>query len=319
MSEVEIPIAGALSGQATDGAAHGQSQAWPVMVLAHNEERHIAACLDSIFAADPDRRFDIYVMANGCTDRTEDIVTAYAKRRAGVHLVSIALGDKCNAWNVFVHDVVPARCPSRDIYFFMDGDARAAPGSFTAMARTLRSEPDAHAAAAVPTTGRNVVRDRRKILELRELVANLYALRGEFVERARAKNARIPLHLEGDDGLIGALVKWDLEPQRRQFDDRRIAPCAEAGFAFESMSLTRLRDWKAYWKRAVRYGRRRYEFRLLGPRIEAGGLAAMPHDITELYHGAVDLPLRWQGIYTLSNWIALRQMRRIAARSTPAA
>ena len=47
--------------------------------------------------------------------------------------------------------------------------------------------------------------------------------------------------------------------------------------------------------------------------------AAMPHDITELYHGAVDLPLRWQGIYTLSNWIALRQMRRIAARSTPAA
>jgi hypothetical protein len=23
---------------------------WPVMVLAHNEERHIVACLDSIFA-----------------------------------------------------------------------------------------------------------------------------------------------------------------------------------------------------------------------------------------------------------------------------
>ena len=47
-----------------DGAA------WPVMVLAYNEERHIAACLDSIFASDPGRRFEVYVMANGCTDRT---------------------------------------------------------------------------------------------------------------------------------------------------------------------------------------------------------------------------------------------------------
>ena len=315
MSEMELPVAGTSYGQAAKSAPDGRSQSLPVMVLAHNEERHIAACLDSIFAADPDRRFEIYVMANGCTDRTEDIVRDYGARHADVHLVSIALGDKCNAWNVFVHEVVPTRCPSRDVYFFMDGDARATPGSFTAMARTLQSEPYAHAAAAVPTTGRNVMRDRQKILELRELVANLYALRGEFVERARAKNARIPLSLEGDDGLIGALVKWDLEPQRRQFDDRRIAPCADAGFAFESMSLTRVSDWKAYWKRAVRYGRRRYEFKLLGPRIEAGGLAAMPTDITELYRSATDLRLRWQGLYTLSNWVALRQMRRIGAKS----
>jgi glycosyltransferase involved in cell wall biosynthesis len=312
---MELPVAGTSYGQAAKSAPDGRSQSLPVMVLAHNEERHIAACLDSIFAADPDRRFEIYVMANGCTDRTEDIVRDYGARHADVHLVSIALGDKCNAWNVFVHEVVPTRCPSRDVYFFMDGDARATPGSFTAMARTLQSEPYAHAAAAVPTTGRNVKRDRQKILELRELVANLYALRGEFVERARAKNARIPLSLEGDDGLIGALVKWDLEPQRRQFDDRRIAPCADAGFAFESMSLTRVSDWKAYWKRAVRYGRRRYEFKLLGPRIEAGGLAAMPTDITELYRSATDLRLRWQGLYTLANWVALRQMRRIGAKS----
>ena len=50
------------------------------MVLAHNEERHIGACLDSIFAADPALDFDVYVMANGCTDRTEAIVADYARR-----------------------------------------------------------------------------------------------------------------------------------------------------------------------------------------------------------------------------------------------
>jgi hypothetical protein len=31
--------------------ARSGAAAWPVMVLAYNEERHIGACLDSIFAA----------------------------------------------------------------------------------------------------------------------------------------------------------------------------------------------------------------------------------------------------------------------------
>lgn len=280
------------------------------MVLAHNEERHIEACLDSIFAADPNQAFDVFVMANGCTDRTEKIVSDYAQRRPDVRLMSIALGDKCNAWNVFVHEVVPAQCPGRAVYFFMDGDARATPGSFSAMARALQGEPHAHAASAVPVSGRNVERDRREILEEHGLVANLYALRGEFVQRLRAGKVRIPLKLEGDDGLIGALVKWDLDPQRNEFDNRRIVPCADAGFAFESMSLARPADWKMYWKRAVRYGRRRYEFKLLGPRIESAGLSAMPMDITEMYGEANRLGIMWDGAYTISNWVALRQMRK---------
>jgi hypothetical protein len=185
------------------------------------------------------------------------------------------------------------------------------------MAKALDRSPYAHAASAVPVSGRNVARDRREIIEECGLVANLYALRGSFVERLRAANVRIPLKLEGDDGLIGALVKWDLDPQRKRFDDRRIVPCADAGFAFESMSIARPADWKLYWKRAVRYGRRRYEFKLLGPIIERAGLAAMPEDITQLYERARELDLMWDGIYTLSNWVALRAMRSHRAPDTP--
>src|SRR5882724_10671606 len=105
---------------------------WPVMVLAYNEERVIEACLDSIFAADPDRRFEVFVMANGCSDRTEEDVRDYSRGRSEVHLASIAVGVKCNAWNVFVHESVPAHFPGREVYFFMDGDARVVPGSFSA-------------------------------------------------------------------------------------------------------------------------------------------------------------------------------------------
>lgn len=285
--------------------------AWPVMVLAYNEERHIGACLDSIFAADPERSFEVFVMANGCTDRTEYIVREYARKRPEVHLVSIALGDKCNAWNVFIHETVRAHCPGREIYFFMDGDARAVRGSFSVMAHALRDDGHAHSAAAVPASGRNVAGDRQKILDNHELVANLYALRGSFVERLRAQSVRIPLKLEGDDGLIGALVKWDLAPERQGFDNRRIVPCADAAFEFEPFSPARPSDWKVYWKRAVRYGRRRYEFQLLGSVLKARGLAALPVDITELYPQSAALRLRWEGIYTLTNLVALRQMRSL--------
>lgn len=284
--------------------------AFPVMVLAHNEERHIEACLDSIFQADPGRSFDVYVMANGCTDRTEAIVRDYALRQPSVHLVSIALGDKCNAWNVFIHETVQACCPGRPIYFFVDGDARFVPGSFSAMEKALAADPVANAVGAPPASGRSAEPDRRELLEERGLVANLYALRGRFVERLIAARARIPLGLEGDDGLIGALVRWDLDPQH-PMDSRFITPCADAGFIFESMTPARLADWRAYWKRMIRYARRRYEFALLGERLRAQGLAGMPQHIQELYAGANKLRLTWDGIYTLTSWIALTQMRRI--------
>ena len=290
-----------------------QTISWPVMVLAHNEERYIAACLDSIFGTDPEITFEVFVMANGCTDRTEQIVRDYAERRPSVQLVSIALGDKCNAWNVFIHDTVPACCPGREVYFFMDGDARVVAGSFKSMALGLQETVHAHAASAVPASGRNWERDARAITQEHGLVANLYALRGSFVKRLRVLEVRIPLKLEGDDGLIGALVKWDLDPKHNEFDEQRILPCPKAAFEFVPMSPTRPADWSIYWKRAIRYGRRRYEFQLLGRRLKLFGLAGLPADITEIYKESRELELTWQGLYTLTNWIALRQMRRIGA------
>lgn len=284
---------------------------WPVMVLAHNEERHIEACLDSIFQADPGAPLVAYVMANGCTDRTEDLVRRYSQRNPSVHLVSIKLGDKCNAWNVFVHQTVPSECAGQPIYFFMDGDARAVAGSFSAMTKVLESQPKANAVGAPPASGRSMAHDREELLRERGLVANLYALRGEFVERCRARGVRIPLKLEGDDGLIGALVRWDLDP-RQPMDPELIAPCANAGFLFESFRISRLSEWRDYWKRMVRYGRRQYEFAILGPRLSAGGLSAMPKDIRDIYRDADNLHLKWNGIYTINNWFALREMRHLA-------
>ena len=120
----------------------------------------------------------------------------------------------------------------------------------------------------------------------------------------------MPLKLEGDDGLLGALIKWDLDPINNQFDHQRIVPCPNAGFEFESVSPFSPSGFLGYWKRAVRYGRRRYEFELLGKELKRKGLGGMPSDITQIYGNADQLELRRDGLYTISNWFALRQMRQ---------
>lgn len=286
------------------------AQRWALMILAHNEEERIVACLDSVYRGESGRPIDTYVMANGCTDRTEDLVREYAAREPSVHLVSIRLGDKNNAWNVFVHETVPTACPDREVYFFMDGDAMIAPGSLTVLAGALRDDPVAHAASAVPGSGRSMKLDRGEILSKRGLVANLYALRGSFVERLRSQSVKLPLNLEGDDGLLGALVKWDLDP-RGPWNDALIHPCADAQFLFEPVAVTQPREWPKYWRRLVRYGRRHYEFQLLGPLLKELGIRGLPQDIREIYGRAEGLSYAWRGFYTPAFAVALREMRRI--------
>ena len=56
------------------------ASAWPVMVLAHNEERQIDACLDSILAADPACNLEVLAMANGCSDAASANSVCWAGR-----------------------------------------------------------------------------------------------------------------------------------------------------------------------------------------------------------------------------------------------
>ena len=287
---------------------------WCIFVAAHNEERKIESCLKSIFAAEPDARPDVYVVANGCTDRTEERVLEFRRGHASVHLVTIRRGDKCNAWNEFIHDVVPGYCGGRDLYFFMDGDVRVTPGSFRALAATLDENVHAHAASGLPVSGRSVRQAREGLMTGRNIMGNLYALRGEFVRRIQEMQIRLPRGLEGDDGIIATMAKFDLFPIiNKTRDDQRIEPCLDAGFEFDSLRLLSIRDWRLYYRRLVRYARRQFEFDLMRPVITRCGFKAMPAEIAEIYcEGRVWRPPAERFYHPMWNWLALREMRRRA-------
>ena len=276
----------------------------PVAVFAHNEARTILACLESLQTA-AEQAPACYVLANACTDRTEDIVRKYRDTHPNVHLVSIALGDKANAWNVFVHETAPH---GYDGYFFIAGDVRATRGALDAMRDTLAQHPHANGVAALPQSGRGVAAFQRDMLKNNGVAGNLYGLRGSFVARIQAQHIRMPVGTIGEDALIGAMLKWDLSGDTR-WDNSRVAVATHAGFEFDSMSPWRIREWRKYFRRRVRYSLRGYQNKMLGRAIQPGGFVALPPHIDRLYARYPDL-LHTQGLglNSLFDRLALKEI-----------
>jgi hypothetical protein len=186
---------------ATDGP-------WPVAIFAHNKAADIIGGSENIVRASTTHSIQVYVIANGSSDDTETLVRSFAKVHPWVKLVSITLGNKANAWNVFVHDSVP---PAQ-IYFFADGDVQVSAVSFDALFSTLRATPEASGAVVVPVTGRDREQLERLVCEGHILLDALYTLRGDCVWCVRGAGICLLIDYIGKGGLITSLAKWNLDP-----------------------------------------------------------------------------------------------------------
>ncbi len=283
----------------------------PVAVFAYNEEELITGCLTSILAAGEGRPLRIYVLINGCTDRTEAVVRRFAETRTQVVPVTLPIGDKANAWNAFVHEIAP----EAESYIFIDGDMQIVPGSIAAVERCFVAHPGALAVAAVPSSGRTIGSFRTMIVQERVVAGNFYALSGRFVRDVRAKQVRLPIGMFGEDGLVGTLVRWNLDPKSEP-DFTRIEPCPDAQWQFDSFSPLRPKHWRLYKNRMMRYATRRLQARMLYPRLWKDGLAGMPKDVMTLYREEfAKCRLEWNGFDTIFDLVAFRRIRRrLAAR-----
>jgi glycosyltransferase involved in cell wall biosynthesis len=284
-------------------------------MLAHNEAANIERAIRSVLTQKDIAAPDIHVMVNGSTDGTADVVRMLAGDHATVHLHEIARGDKCNAWNEALYGLKRGY----DVHFFMDGDVWLDDAALGQLAAALAAAPKANAAAAVPLCGRS--RDAQ-IAELRKnpgLAGNLYALQGTFVDRLRGMNIHLPVGMVGDDSLAGLLAATDLGPISG-WDKARILVVEGAGFHFDALSPLSPADIRQQFKRLRRYSRRRYENQLIGRFLESHVISELPRDVAELHAWGIDnLKLAWRGHVTLFDWLALRDIRRMAATVQPVA
>jgi glycosyltransferase involved in cell wall biosynthesis len=277
-----------------------------VAVFAYNEAALIGACLDSILGEGDAGNLVIHVLINGCTDRTEEVVKAYAARHSHVFPVSILLGDKANAWNHYVHDIAP----EADFHCFIDGDMTIVRRSLAGLAQCFAEHPEATAAAGLPVSGRNRDAFRQKLIRNRELAGNFYALRGRAIDTLRTRLVRLPIGIFGEDGLVTTLIKWDIDPLG-PCHETRVVPCPDAGFRFDSLSLFRPGDWRTYRNRKMRYAVRRQQANILYPLLFTKGVSELPDHALDLYRARrSEFRLEWNGWDTVFDYLAIRRIRK---------
>jgi glycosyltransferase involved in cell wall biosynthesis len=278
-----------------------------VAVFAYNEEHGIQAALEHLDACGTEADLRVHVLINGCTDGTEQAVRAFRPKHVRLVPVVIAQGDKANAWNHYTHEVAP-----RDalIHVFTDGDMLIGAGSIAAFLARFAEVPHANGCAGLPVTGRSRDAFRAKLIRHHEMAGNLYAVRAETLAAFRRLGLRLPFGVFGEDGLVTTLIKRDLN-MRRPLDEQRITAAEGAGFGYPTLSPWRLRDWRIYYRRRMRYAVRRQQAQMLYALLREHGTEAMPEHVVDLYRQrGASLHAGWSGLDTLFDWIAVRRIRR---------
>lgn len=273
-----------------------------VVVLAHNEERRIVDCLASL-PCDLDH-VAVHLVVNGSTDRTAEIGRSFD----GVTVHEYQAGGKARSWNRIMFDTPGIEA---DAYVYVDGDAVILPGSVQALAQATQGL-GVNAAAGLPANGRRVAYYRQSILEDHGLFGDLYALSGDFVARLRDSGLRLPQDLIGDDSLIGALAKTDLQSEI-DWRDERVVPVRKAQFLCEPVAPT-MQGAKLQMRRMVNYSLRHFQNRIITTIMRSTGPSGLPDQMVELY--GAHLP-RFKPRRDPANWWfdrkALARMRCSAA------
>lgn len=274
-----------------------------IAIFAHNEANKIIACLESVKKSI--RTGDeCIVLNNGSMDNTGLLVNEFLKTNNFCKLVTIDVGDKANAWNVFVHELKI----EADIFYFLDGDCEVIYNALDALEKCIFENPIANAVAALPSD-KVSPKNRAAMIKEGGLAGNLYALSKQFIERLRKNSVLLPFGLIGDDSLLGALAYWDLNP-KADWDKRRIVICNNANFSYVPLSPFSLTDIRLYYRRRVRYSLRYFQTKLMKKPLKEFGLAAIPKNVDDLYiNHSAEVDVRWRGIDTFFDYLAAQKIK----------
>ncbi|QDT60899.1 N-glycosyltransferase [Stieleria bergensis] len=222
---------------------------YSVVIFAYNEQANIERCIESIMQQSAEKLQAVFVLANGCTDATVDLVKRCQSRYARLRLVEIKLGDKCNAWNTYVHSIADL---STDVHFFVDGDCWFEVDTFPTLARKLTATPGATAAAGFPLSGRGSKQYSDWIRTREHLYGNCYALSSGFLSHIRESTFVLPVGLMWIDSALTTIVHRNLD-RDSEFGPPHTVHVEGYGYRFRNLSPFRLSDVRMYLSRIVRY------------------------------------------------------------------
>ena len=255
-----------------------------VAVFAHNEEKNIHTCLESIrLATERPDDISVKVLINGSTDRTEAIVTAYAREHPQFTPVIISRGDKANAWNTYVYGGISAE----ENHIFVDGDIWLPVGTLDLMDRVLQ-KPNTLGVAPLPIGVSESLRDFLRVQHL--ICGTLYGVKGAFLQRIIDRQLMLPVGLIGDDCLLATLLLTDLDEHIAKQDPSRVEILEFAGPVLPRLPL--LSTFWLQYRRLKRYAIRHFQDEFLYYHLRRNGLTALPQHATDLYSYWSELGIR---------------------------
>lgn len=217
-------------------------------ILAHQEEATVASVLADVarqsLLADPTVDVKVWLLANGCTDRTAERARAAAEGLpqgiAGrIAVLDLPKPGKSRTVTAFIHD--HAR-PEAEAFIFMDADIRLVQTDTLArMVAAVRDRPKLQVFTGRPV--KDIVHDKQSLGVVARLIASgaeqltdfrksiaggLYCIRSET-----ARRIHLPTGLPVEDGFVRAMVLTDFltEPERME----RIDGNEEVYFIYESI------------------------------------------------------------------------------------
>ena len=282
-----------------------------IVLFAHNEEASILGAIDAVKRANPGPDDRIIVLINGSTDHTLSRVKAASDHDPRIHPIAIALGDKANAWDLYVHILGD---PSADIHIFVDGDVRISKGALDEIDRQISAHPEALAISTLPRGGRQSVRWAARIMAHSGMPGNFYAVPGPTFRRLRGR-VWLPVGFMGDDTLLRWLLLRNLDPLG-DVQMNRIKPCPTVFFDYDSFPRNSIAGLRRLVRRHLQYARREIQVHLLFSLLTAQGLAAMPRRISQVYDrihvlkDSLNANVGFKGRRLLLPFIALSLKRR---------
>lgn len=179
-----------------------------VCILAYNEQSHIARTIHAVLNGNEDVDFDIIVYANGCTDRTADLVRELSDSIPNLRLRELDRASKPNAWNTaFAENTNP-------ILLFSDGDVIPEPGSVSALTRHLQDNPSVSLICSELWPNKGGLTAQQRLVGFLQIplvqdfhVGGFYAVRRDALDAAlQAKQLTgIPEGVAGEDGFVELL------------------------------------------------------------------------------------------------------------------
>lgn len=226
------------------------STTYSIVMFAYNEEQNIKKSVDSIFNNIDASLKHLTVIANGCTDNTVNVLNALKKDNdyEKLNIIELTLGDKCNAWNQYVHHLHD----DSSVHFFTDADVMFTKNAFPLLFKKLIESTSANAIAGMPQSGRNKDFYQSLVTERSCLFGNLYGLSSDFIQMMQKENFHLPIGLNWIDSFITKAVNTDLTFGNENLPNR-VTYLEGIGYFFDSLSVFSRDDIKLYISRIARY------------------------------------------------------------------